>query len=256
MKTVYLLSGIAGSGKTTAAKYISEKFNIKIYSMATPLKESMVEISKLFGQNITLDDLSDPERKKKYRHQLQILGTDILRNKFDLDIFNRALEKRIDKTKSFIIDDNRFSNEYYYWKNFASVNNYKFCTIRIIREEASSLTGSEKSHPSEQLTDLPYDNLIINNSSKEDLYKKVDEIIIKGTLIKFKDFETEADELASEYVSKNNFIMLTSQLHHIEYKGFKYIIKDYLIKKDDKKYILSLTDKSTTIGIKLTDFSE
>ena len=181
-KTLFLISGLAGSGKSTIANYIMQKFDIKKYSLGDVLKEALVEVGNLFNDPITLSDLYDAKKKKQYRHHMQAFGTDILRKYFGDDIFNIALEKRVDNQKSFIIDDIRFKNEYDYWVNYAEKYNYKLITLRVIRQE-NSLKENEKVHISEQLLGVGFMELINNDGSKDELYKQIDEILLTNNII-------------------------------------------------------------------------
>lgn len=183
-KILLLISGLAGSGKSTIANYIMQKFDIKKYSLGDVLKETLVEVSNLFNDPITLSDLYNTKKKQQYRHHMQIFGTDILRKYFGDDIFNVALEKRVDNSKSFIIDDVRFKNEYDYWVNYAKTYNYKLITLRVIRKQ-NSLKENEKIHISEQLLGVGFMELIDNEGSKDELYKQIDEIILNYEIISY-----------------------------------------------------------------------
>ena len=170
-KTLFLISGLAGSGKSTIANYIMQKFDIKKYSLGDVLKEALVEVGNLFNDPITLSDLYDTKKKKQYRHHMQAFGTDILRKYFGDDIFNIALEKRVDNLKSF-------KNEYDYWVNYSEKYNYKLITLRVIRNQ-NSLKENEKIHISEQLLGVGFMELINNDGSKDELYKQIDTILLK-----------------------------------------------------------------------------
>lgn len=176
MKTIYLISGLAGSGKSTVGTFISETLGIQNFSLSDSLKEIMVDISNLFGQKLKLEDLYDVVEKTKYRKQMQILGTDILRNKIDEDVFNKLLEKKVDKTKSFVIDDLRFINEYEYWKDFAKKYNYEVKTFNISRP-STTLRIDESNHISENLKGIDFDFVIFNNGTKEELLNDIRKLI-------------------------------------------------------------------------------
>lgn len=242
MKTAYLISGIAGSGKSTIGKYIAEKCSANVYSVADPLKIAMVEISNLFGQPMTIDELYDPEKKLKYRSQIQALGTDIMRKHFGNDIFNIALARTVDSTKSFVIDDIRFENEMNFWLKFARQHDFETKTIRVVRN-STTLSETEKAHSSEKLNGIVYEYFIENNSSKEDLFKQVDDMLKNQT--SFSEFEASADEIAKDYVSEHGFIMLDSQL----YRTSNGCLKVYHLTKNGEKYNLKLRDDATVVRI-------
>ena len=112
---------------------------------------------------------------------MQAFGTDILRKYFGDDIFNIALEKRVDNSKSFIIDDIRFKNEYDYWVNYSKKYSYKLITLRVIRKQ-NSLKENEKVHISEQLLGVGFMELINNDGSKDELYKQIDAILLTNNM--------------------------------------------------------------------------
>lgn len=180
-KTIFLLSGLAYSGKSTVANYISSKLKIRSFSLGSALKKVMVEISNLFGQPMKYEDLFDAEKKIKYRKQMQTLGTDILRNMLDKDIFNNALKNEISQTilnkESFIIDDIRFKNEYEFWTKYAEDNGYNCISIRITRNK-TSLSESEKQHISEQLEGINFMFEIENNDTLGNLFTSTDLILL------------------------------------------------------------------------------
>lgn len=177
MNTLYLISGCAGSGKSTISKYISEKLHIPRYALADSLKEALVDISKLFDQPIRLSDLYDYREKQVYRHKMQVLGTDILRKYFDDNIFCRALKNKLIVKQSFIIDDIRFRNEFIYWVKFAKDYGFFLKTLRVIRFTKNSLDFEEQQHSSEQLLDFKCRNIIYNESSLKKLYEGVDKFL-------------------------------------------------------------------------------
>lgn len=136
------LTGLARSGKTTAAEYLVNKHGFTIVSMADPLKEMVRKLDPIIGyEDITepfgelvganplhlsqfLDDdglfLEEyPENWVKenfpeYRRVLQRLGTDCLRS-FDQDFWIKAFWETVAglhyETDRIVVPDVRFPNE-------------------------------------------------------------------------------------------------------------------------------------------------
>lgn len=95
--------GKFGSGKTTAANFLAEKYGFKKMSFADPMRQITKDI---FG----IESKKDP----RYRRIMQKLGTDWFRSE-DPDVWIKYLLKRVEKeTKSVVVDDVRFPNEAMY----------------------------------------------------------------------------------------------------------------------------------------------
>ena len=113
MKKIILISGKAEHGKTTLANLFKEKFSnerVTTMSYATTLKEYA---KKYFGW--------DGSAETKPRELLQELGTDVIRKKLGKPLFHAQrlaedIEVLWDKFDYVLVDDCRFSNEYYYLK--------------------------------------------------------------------------------------------------------------------------------------------
>lgn len=107
------LTGRKGSGKSTVAEILNNKFNYKTMSFATPIKDM------LMSMGLTEDEIYDPELKEKKierfgkspREMLQLLGTEFGRNLITDDVWVRVLEAKIEPDDQIVIDDIRFPNE-------------------------------------------------------------------------------------------------------------------------------------------------
>jgi hypothetical protein len=131
--TVVGLTGLAGAGKSTVAKYLVETYEYNLVSFAGPLKKMMRTLDPYIGlervrwwqfwkqpKMLRLSDLlavmSEGEIKTsqygaEYRRLLQSLGTDCIRA-VDPDFWvNAALAQVTDPDKKFVFDDVRFPNE-------------------------------------------------------------------------------------------------------------------------------------------------
>ena len=111
----------------------------------------------------------DGKKDEKGRHLLQMLGTDIIRNKLNKKDFHAKrtcedIEICQDYVDYVIIDDVRFPNEIYY--PLAIFDN-KVISLRVNRKGyVSSLTDEQKRHSSEvALDDFNFDSAIIVSTS-------------------------------------------------------------------------------------------
>lgn len=127
MKKLIAITALRGSGKDTTADYIVKNYpNWEKDSFAGTLKDA---VSAIFGFNRkmlageTAEDRVIREKPDEYwseklgyevtpRMLLQKIGTDILRDYFDKNIWINSLEhKLINTDKNVIITDCRFKNE-------------------------------------------------------------------------------------------------------------------------------------------------
>ena len=127
MKKIIGLVGLIGSGKNSAAEYLTAAYDFNQESFASSLKDVLACV---FGWNrnklegvITEDrvwrDQIDPWWSQQLdipdltpRKMLQQIGTDLFRNHFHNDIWISSLENKLQKcTKNVVITDCRFPNE-------------------------------------------------------------------------------------------------------------------------------------------------
>ena len=137
------LVGLIGSGKNSAAEYLTAAYDFKQESFASSLKDTL---SCIFGWNrnkleglIEEDriwrDQVDPWWSQKLnipdltpRKMLQQVGTDLFRNYFHHDIWIASLENKLQKhTGNVVITDCRFPNE------IKAVRNLGGAVVRVKR---------------------------------------------------------------------------------------------------------------------------
>jgi hypothetical protein len=200
---IVLINGKAGSGKDTIAIYLKKNYNYTHLYYAYALKISLSTIT-----GFPIEYFTDPELKKQYlpypwdkytsRMLHQIVGTDLLRNQLDQDVWvknvatkiNRIIEDEdsclVDYGTSFrnsetpniniVISDLRFDNELYvskYIKSFHEINTKVFSVQR--NGQTGNTPGGIAQHVSEFGITLPDNTIYIdNNGSFEDLYKQID----------------------------------------------------------------------------------
>lgn len=111
MTRIIGLSGLAGSGKTEAAKALENAGYVRI-SFATPLKQ-MLQV--LVPEGTDKNERPPLLQGKTYREALQTLGTDWGRQMIGPDIWcNAAMsiaDRLVEEGKNVVFDDVRFDNE-------------------------------------------------------------------------------------------------------------------------------------------------
>lgn len=109
------LTGPAGSGKTTAAKYLVERYGATRFSFAEPLKRMAMMIyglteEQVFGP-LEAKEAVDPRHGKSPRELLQFLGTDVCRTHLGPDVWANAALAKLEPGRLYVCDDVRFDNE-------------------------------------------------------------------------------------------------------------------------------------------------
>lgn len=178
---IILLSGYAGSGKDTVADYLKLK-GASTFSVAENVKR---ESANIHGYNYDLTQ--SQEGKKTIVNSLKtgekntvrwFLIEDSLEAKVknnDEAFWIRLLAKDIVLTNSklIVISDWRYMAEYTHLKSIFP--DAKILTARIVRD--SVIPSND---PSEHELDfIKYDHVILNNTSKEDLYIEANSLINK-----------------------------------------------------------------------------
>ena len=171
--SLLLLSGKAGSGKSTAAEILTKAYPDKYVNLALAdkVKELTFKLLKIFNVKInSIQDLDDRKTKEKYRKYMQLIATEAVRSTFGNDFWCEQLMPEIVKYtklgKIVIISDVRFPNEQDYFKT--RFNNVK--CILIHRPEAENV---KLTHSSEDITKLTFDEEIINDKSLDDFKNEI-----------------------------------------------------------------------------------
>jgi hypothetical protein len=187
-----MVVGIVGRkrhGKDTVADYLAQKYGFEKYSFANPLKRGAMEMfgfteEQVFGD---LKDVIDPVWGCTPRQVLQVLGTELLQYDIQNHIpafkeigrliwvknFARFYENNPGKNLS--IADVRFNHE------VAAIKQLGGVIIKVVRPGMPD----GDFHASEiEIDEMPYDHLIINDGSLEDLYNKVESIGLFNESIK------------------------------------------------------------------------
>jgi len=218
MSKIVGIIGFIGSGKDTVANRFVQQGCIKD-SFAAPLKDL---VSSIFGWNRNLlegdsiesrDFRETPDvfwsRKLDIPHftprlALQLLGTDVMRDHFDKNIWLNSLEYRLrtrtNTAQCTVISDARFKNELELIKKMNGIviwvqrgelpewyQTAADANLGNVVSEKKMNTKYKDVHRSEwDWVGGPVDYVIHNNSTLEDLHAEIDKIqeIIKGSVLK------------------------------------------------------------------------
>lgn len=171
--------GKIGSGKTTAAKYLTKEYGYLRVRFADKLKRMLAVLGLTYEEidgslkNVPCNILGG----KTPRYTMITLGTEWGRNMIHPDLWVKALDRQIKELieegeYKFVIDDLRFLSESE-WLNNIQINNVKIYMIKIVRGEETVLN-----HQSEIEQDkIEGDCIIHNNDTLESMYKSIDRIV-------------------------------------------------------------------------------
>ncbi|WP_421365932.1 deoxynucleotide monophosphate kinase [Agrobacterium tumefaciens] len=114
---VIALTGLAGSGKSTASKYLVEKHGYKLVKFAGPLKDMLraIGLSEAQIEGELKETSCEWLQGKTPRHAMQTLGTqwgrDCIGLAFWIELWVRRVNLIIAKGARVVADDCRFPNE-------------------------------------------------------------------------------------------------------------------------------------------------
>lgn len=168
------IGGKAGVGKTTMARYLAEKYDYKIISIADQVKF----IARLIFDMKTKDRALLQEIGKKMREIKETVWIDYT--------IKRVFEAETDRV---VIDDMRFPNEYNRFKEngfvlVKVVADREIC-IQRLRERDGDIDISRLDDESETALDnIEFENVIENNGTFEEFYEKIDKLMTKLGILK------------------------------------------------------------------------
>jgi len=175
-------SGLAGSGKSTAAKYLVKKHGFIRVRFANTMKKMVAAMLEDAGHSAReILEAVDGDKKeipffalggRTPRYVLQTLGTEwgrkLLGETIWVNITKSKIERILSEGGKVVVDDVRFQNE------ADIIGELGGETYRIIRTLTASV--SEESHQSEMQW-LDEDNAIVNDGDINDLEEQLEDII-------------------------------------------------------------------------------
>jgi hypothetical protein len=155
------LIGKKSSGKDTFGEYLIQNYSYQKRAFADPLKECCSLLFQIPFEHFNDESLKETMNRKwnkTPRQLLQIVGTDLFRNRFDKNFWLLLFENWFLKqeNKNIVCTDVRFQNEADLIKKLGGI------LIRINRPLLHT-----DNHESEQLNIQNYDYEIENNSTLE-----------------------------------------------------------------------------------------
>lgn len=178
------LAGTKGSGKTTIAKYLSDKYNYEEINFADPLKRALSQATEMDMHELKDEEFNEPfslsrpqvdtlcrnlfvggENKDKVqkllttryfntkRELMQYVGTDVFRNSIHSDFWIRLFFHEIRDAKKVVVPDVRFQNEKQLVHDFGG---------KVLYVDTKQST--EDTHESEQKITKDDCDVIINNN--------------------------------------------------------------------------------------------
>ena len=158
--------GRKGSGKDLIADYISLHHNYQKISFAMPLKHGAQHLFGLTHSQVNenFKDVIDIRYNKTPRELLQWLGTDVFRKQLQDDFWiKRAMH---DINLPVVISDVRFQNE------VDEIRRRNGIIIKVVRP---GIPLDEKENNIDVVRNVDF--ILLNNSSVESLYRRLDIIM-------------------------------------------------------------------------------
>tara|TARA_R110000822_G_scaffold28357_1_gene84286 strand:- start:213 stop:755 length:543 start_codon:yes stop_codon:yes gene_type:complete len=171
------LTGEARGGKDAAGDHIRNMCGFSTYAMATPVKEACRVIFDWDDRHLHghLKDVLDPTYNVTPRAAIQKLGTEFGRNMINNDIWTIKAENEIEWHPKLVITDIRYNNEAELILDCGGI----IIDIKR-RKSARALIFGMKNHSSEKgISPNLITETVKNNGSLDDLYKKIDGIILR-----------------------------------------------------------------------------
>ena len=169
------LVGYKGSGKDLFADYLVDKYGYEKISVAEPLKKACAILFSLEDKYFQDQDLKEQvitEWGMSPRQMMQIVGTDLLRNRLYQDFWVRHFRLRIQQSiqkgsTKIVCPDIRFQNEADVVKQYGGLNVY-----------IDRFAKRKDTHASETLDIHPLDLSITNKSTVADFYSMIDHHLV------------------------------------------------------------------------------
>ena len=165
MGQIIAFTGPMSCGKSTAAKYLTTNYNFIRHYFAKPLKD-MLKVLGLTDEHVN-GSLKEKDcwmiGGKTPRYAMQTLGTEWGRDMIHKDLWAMAWKNTRPGNRDIVVDDLRFPNEI---EVLRSLNGLVIKVERPGQEHTQA-------HESEA-HELPYDFILENDGTIEDLYRKIE----------------------------------------------------------------------------------
>lgn len=183
-KPIIGITGKIGSGKTTIANYLVDKYDYTEYGMADPLKG----IGKLFGFSDrqlygTQEEKLEihPYWNVSARHFLQKVGTDLFREHLHEVLPEMKMEGTI-WVEIFKMENNRFPKQYVisdirFLDEAKAIKDMGGIIIRTVRGDTSGGNTYTKHRSEMEMDKIDADYTIDNNCSMEELQDKLNKLV-------------------------------------------------------------------------------
>lgn len=171
-------------GKDTIANYMCNKYGFVNKKIAHDLKHVVQFLFDFTDQQIESDekDICDDHWNIPPRKALQFIGTDMMQYRLQeiLPHIGRSfwiksfIKKNLhNNNQPLVISDLRFPHEY------EELKKYNIFVIRVDRPVLNIDIGVDEHLSEKEYTQIPADMTVTNDGTLEDLYKKIDNILIK-----------------------------------------------------------------------------
>lgn len=166
------ISGRIGSGKTTFSNELKSQLETKGYKVeernfADKLKKICYELTGYYGYTQEEKNIFLPIWQKNVGEILQQLGTEVMRDHFDKNVWVKATISNLKDDTHYIIGDVRFLNEVDAIKKMGGI------VIRLEGDPAQVRINSQRNpnHSSETSLDsyLDFDEVFINSKTLTEL---------------------------------------------------------------------------------------
>jgi hypothetical protein len=176
------LSGYAQTGKDTIAQHLVTNYGFKRIAFADPLREALYRLDPIISDipevpGVHLRSAVDSlgwelvkQSSPQVRGLLQRMGTEVGRQMFGTDFWVHQAwqQNKVSSDSQVVFTDVRFPNE------FAQIKSYYGKVFRVVKDGVEAVNA----HNSETALDnFPFDGVILNNGSIEELHKQIDSLI-------------------------------------------------------------------------------
>jgi hypothetical protein len=169
--------GKAGSGKDTVGDYLKERYGFTGLALADTLKRGVQEMfvipDEIMYDRVKREEPLPDMPDWTVRKLLQFVGTELIRNHIDDNAWTKSLIKRYPTRGNIVVTDVRFPNEV---EGIRELSGCPVYFIQVTRPGYVGINVGIKSHASE-IHELEGDFEIVNSTTIEDLYEKVDGIM-------------------------------------------------------------------------------